>query len=78
MKNRSVVAAATVAGLAFALTATPAYAADFSGDQIDFGTQYYESNVIGNSGLQGAYPDDWQLGPDGNMFDEGMTVYGYT
>jgi hypothetical protein len=78
VKKRSIVAATTVVGLSLALAATPAYAADFSGDQIDFGSQYYFSDVLGGNGLKGAYPDDWQLGPDGNMFDEGMTVYGYT
>ena len=78
MKKLPIIAAASVTGLALALTAGPAYAVDFSGANITFGTQYYYGDWTGTSGFYGAYPDDWQAGPNNDSFDEGMTVYGYT
>jgi len=79
VKKRSIAAATTVVGLSLALAATPAYAADFDDDRINFGpSQYYYSEVLDDNGFNGAYPDDWQAGPDEDMFDQGMLVYGYT
>lgn len=77
MKKGPIVASTTVIGLSLALAATPAYAADFSGNTIDFGSQYYEFFRNG-TGVTGAFPDDFQLGRNSPMFDEGMNVYGYT